>query len=147
MFKNILVPTDGSEFSQSTVTRAISFAKEAGARITALTVKPPHTEVFWGKGAYVHLPTAEAIEQMAEQEAQEIVAGVEKSCQEAGVPCIRLTKTSGSIHQAIIDAAVDSQCDLIFMASHGRRGLDALILGSETNKVLTHSTIPVLVFR
>ena len=147
MFKNILVPTDGSEFSKSTVARAVSFAKEAGARITALTVKPPHTEVFWGKGAYVHMPTVEAIEQMAEQQAQEIVAEVEKCCQEAGVPCIRLTKTSDSIYRAIIDAAVDSACDLIFMASHGRRGLNALIVGSETNKVLTHSTIPVLVFR
>ena len=147
MFKHILVPTDGSQFSQSTVQRAISFAKEAGARITAFYVKPPHTEIFWAKGVYVRLPEVADVEQLAEQEAQEILGLVEKLCQDAGVQCSKLSKTSDTIYEAIIDAATQSGCDLIFMASHGRRGLDALILGSETNKVLTHSKIPVLVYR
>jgi len=147
MFKNILVPTDGSEFSQSTIRRAVSFAKEAGARITAFNVKPPHTEIYWAKGAYVHLPKDDEIERLSEQEAQEMLGFVEKLCQDAGVSCKKQTATSGTIYEAIIDAAKQNDCDLIFMASHGRRGLNALILGSETNKVLTHSKIPVLVYR
>ena len=68
-------------------------------------------------------------------------------CNAAGVPCNKLTLTSDIIYEAIIEAATTSGCDLIFMASHGRRGLKSLLLGSETNKVLTHSKIPVLVYR
>lgn len=147
MFKNILVPTDGSEFSKSTVQRAVSFAKEAKACITAFNVKPPRTEYYWAKGAYVHLPEDDDLERAKEEEAQEILGFVEKLCKDAGVKCTKVTQSSDVIYEAIINAALQNDCDLIFMASHGRRGIKALILGSETHKVLTHSTIPVLVYR
>lgn len=147
MFKKILVPTDGSQFSQDTARRAVSFAKEAGAHITAFYVKHHTPEYYWGKGAWVHLPEPYRLEEFAEQEAQNILQFIEDLCKDAGVACTKMTLTSDIVHEAIIDAATQSGCDLIFMASHGRRGLNALVLGSETNKVLTHSKIPVLVFR
>lgn len=147
MFKHILVPTDGSEFSQNSVRRAVSFAKEAGARITAFYAKPEYPVTYYGEGALIDTTTPEQFSQLAEQQAQEILGFVENLCQEAGVPCTKLSLTSDIPYEAIIEAANSSGCDLIFMSSHGRRGFTALLLGSETNKVLTHSTIPVLVYR
>ena len=145
MFKHILVPTDGSQFSQDTVRRAISFAKEAGARITAFYAMPEVPYYLGGKESHFP-PRSETIE-LEEKEAQEILGAVEKFCLEAGVSCDKLTLTNNVVYEAIIDAATQSGCDLIFMASHGHRGLKALLLGSETTKVLTHTKIPVLVFR
>lgn len=84
---------------------------------------------------------------MAERQATETLDFVVQLCESAGVPVDRLSMTSDIPYQAIIDAATEAGCDLIFMASHGRRGFSALLLGSETNKVLTHSKIPVLVYR
>jgi nucleotide-binding universal stress UspA family protein len=147
MFKHILVPTDGSEFSQNSVRRAVSFAKEAGARITAFYAKPEYPVTYYGEGALIDTTTPEQFSQLAEQQAQQILGFVEDLCQEAGVPCTKLSLTSDIPYEAIIEAANSSGCDLIFMSSHGRRGFTALLLGSETNKVLTHSTIPVLVYR
>ena len=145
MFKHILVPTDGSQFSQDTVSRAVSFAKEAGARITAFYAMPEVPYYLGGKE--IHMPPRTEVIEREEKEAQEILSFVENLCQEAGVPCNKLTLTNNVVYEAIIEAATQSGCDLIFMASHGRRGLSALLLGSETNKVLTHTKIPVLVFR
>ena len=147
MFKHILVPTDGSKLSQETAKRAVSFAKEAGAKITALFIKQEVSELYWNKSAWGHLPKPAKLEESAEQEAQEILGGVEKLCLEAGVSCTKLSQYSVHVYEGIISAAAECGCDLIFMASHGRRGVDALVLGSETNKVLTHTKIPVLVYR
>ena len=147
MFKHILVPTDGSPLSQETVKRAISFAKEAGAKITALYAKPSFPECFFGEGALVDPGSPEKFAQMAEEEAQHILDSVEQGCREAGVPCSRHTVESDVPYEAIIEIATQKECDLIFMSSHGRRGIGALLLGSETHKVLTHSKIPVLVYR
>jgi nucleotide-binding universal stress UspA family protein len=147
MFKHILVPTDGSQLSQDTSRRAISFAKEAGARITAFYAKPEFPVTYYGEGALIDSTTPEQFAELAEQQAQDVLGFVEKLCQEAGVECNKLTLTSDVPYEAIIDAADQSACDLIFMASHGRRGFGGLLLGSETNKVLTHTKIPVLVYR
>lgn len=147
MFKHILVPTDGSKLSQETARRAVSFAREAGARITAFYSKQRAPELYWAKGAWVHLPDATEYDQAIEQEAQEILGFVESLCKELGVSCQKKTLTSDAVYEGIIDAATQNECDLIFMASHGRRGVNALLLGSETSKVLTHSKIPVLVYR
>lgn len=147
MFKHILVPTDGSELSQDTARRAVSFAKEAGARITALYAKPEYPVTYYGEGALIDPTTPEKFAELAEQQAQQHLGFVDKLCQEAGVECSKLALTSDVPYEAIIDGATQSGCDLIFMASHGRRGFSGLLLGSETNKVLTHSTIPVLVYR
>ncbi|MBK7326205.1 MAG: universal stress protein [Propionivibrio sp.] len=147
MFKHILVPTDGSQLSQDTARRAISFAQETGARITAFYAKPEYPVTYYGEGALIDSTTPEQFAELAEQQAQEILGFVERLCQEAGVACNKLTLTSDIPYEAIIDAATQGGCDLIFMASHGRRGFSGLLLGSETNKVLTHSKVPVLVYR
>ena len=147
MFKHILVPTDGSELSQDTVRRAVSFAKEAGAKITAFYAKPEFPVTYYGEGVLIDTTSPEKFAELADSQAQEILGFAEKLCNEAGVACTKLTLTSDIPYEAIIDAARQSGCDLIFMASHGRRGFTSLLLGSETNKVLTHSTIPVLVYR
>lgn len=147
MFKHILVPTDGSELSRATARRAISFAKEAGARVTVFYAKPEYPIAYFGEGALIDPTTPEKFAEMAAEQAAEYMGEVESWCSEAGVPCASVSATSDVPYEAIIEAAEKSGCDLIFMASHGRRGISGLLLGSETNKVLTHSRIPVLVYR
>ena len=147
MFKHILVPTDGSELSQDTVRRAVSFAKEAGAKITAFYAKPEFPVTYYGEGVLIDTTSPEKFAELAESQAQEILGFVKNLCKGVGVECNKLSLTSDIPYEAIIDAATQCGCDLIFMASHGRRGLTSLLLGSETHKVLTHSTIPVLVYR
>jgi nucleotide-binding universal stress UspA family protein len=147
MFAHILVPTDGSDFSTTTVRRALSFAREAGARVTFYFAKPDYPVAFYGEGALIDPTTPERFAQMTEQQAQQIFAAATALARDAGVDYATDTSVSDMPYQGIIAAAKKSGCDLIFMASHGRRGLAALLLGSETQKVLTHSTIPVLVYR
>ena len=147
MFKHILIPTDGSELSRATASRAVSFAKEAGARITVFYAKPEYPIAYFGEGALIDPTTPEKFAELADQQATEYLADVQRQCAEAGVECNTVSATSDIPYEAIIEAADKSGCDLIFMASHGRRGVTALLLGSETQKVLTHSKIPVLVYR
>ncbi|MDR3299278.1 MAG: universal stress protein [Candidatus Accumulibacter sp.] len=147
MFKHILVPTDGSEFSQDCVRHAVSFAREAGATITAFYAKPEYPVTYYGEGVLIDTTSPEKFAELAETQAQEILDYVVGLCEEAGVPSTKTTATSDVPYEVIIEAATDNGCDLIFMASHGRRGLTSLLLGSETQKVLTHCTIPVLVYR
>jgi len=147
MFKHILVPTDGSQLSQETARRAVSFAKEAGAQITALYAKPEYPVSYYGEGALIDPTTPEKFAELADAQAEETLSFVVELCRDAGVAVDTLSITSDIPYQAIIDGAMQAGCDLIFMASHGRRGISALLLGSETNKVLTHSKIPVLVYR
>lgn len=147
MFKHVLVPTDGSDLSQETARRAVSFAKESAAKITAMYAKPEYPVTYYGEGALIDPTTPEKFAELAEQQAVQNLLFVEVLCQEAGVEFSKLSLTNDVPYEAIIEAAAQCECDLIFMASHGRRGLSGLLLGSETNKVLTHSKIPVLVFR
>lgn len=147
MFKHIFLPTDGSELSRMAMEKAISFAKEAGAQITAFFAKPEYPIAYFGEGALIDPTTPEKFGELADQQAAEYLGEVARRCAEAGVPCQTTSATSDVPYQAIIEAAEQAGCDLIFMASHGRRGISGLLLGSETNKVLTHSTIPVLVYR
>lgn len=147
MFKHIFVPTDGSPLSQETVKRAIDFAKEAGAHITFFYAKPEYPVAFYGEGALIDPTTPEKFAKMAQQQADEILGACEKLAAAANVPCGSVTKTSDIPYEAIIAAAEAAGSDMIFMASHGRRGFGGLLLGSETQKVLTHSKIPVLVYR
>lgn len=147
MFKHILVPTDGSELSLDTAKRAVSFAKEAGARITAFFSKPEYPVAYFGEGALIDPTTPERFAELAEEQAKTYLGTIAEYCAGQGVPCEVRAATSDVPYQAIIDAATEAGCDLIFMASHGRRGFSGLLLGSETNKVLTHSKIPVLVYR
>jgi nucleotide-binding universal stress UspA family protein len=147
MFKHILVPTDGSELSRATAQRAITFAKENGARITAFYAKPEYPIAYFGEGALIDPTTPDKFAEMADQQATEYLGEVTAWCTEAGVECSTIAATSDIPYEAIINAAETSGCDLIFMASHGRRGISGFLLGSETNKVLTHSKVPVLVYR
>lgn len=147
MFKHILVPTDGSDLSRQTARRAVSFAKEAGAKVTAFFAKPDFPITYFGEGALIDPTTPEAFAQLADQQAADYLSEIKNLCDESGVDCNTLSETCDVPYEAIIAAAERCDCDLIFMASHGRRGLGGFLLGSETNKVLTHSKIPVLVYR
>ena len=147
MFKHILVPTDGSQLSEDTARRAVSFAREAGARITAFFAKPEFPVTYYGEGALIDSTTPERFAELSDQQAQQILGFVENLCRDAAVPCSTMTLISDVPYEAIIEAATQCDCDLIFMSSHGRRGLSGLLLGSETHKVLTHTKIPVLVYR
>lgn len=147
MFKHILVPTDGSKLSAETVRRAIVFAREIDAKITFFFAKPDYPVAFYGEGALIDPTTPDKFAEMAEQQAKEILGAHETAAKTEGVDCATATSVSDIPYEAIIAAAENSGADIIFMASHGRRGLSGLLLGSETQKVLTHSKIPVLVYR
>ncbi len=147
MFKHILVPTDGSELSRATAARAVSFAKEAGAKVTVFFAKPEYPIAYFGEGALIDPTTPEKFAELADQQAAEYLGEVQQLCADGNVPCDVVAVTSDVPYEAIIEAAEKSGCDLIFMASHGRRGISGFLLGSETNKVLTHSKVPVLVYR
>lgn len=147
MFRHILVPTDGSQSSQDAVRKAVAFAKDSGARITALYARPSPPPLYFGDGVIFDERTLSGFKEIADKQAQENLGFVDTLCRQAGVDCAKLELTSDVPYAAIIEAATQRGCDLIFMASHGRRGIGALLLGSETNKVLTHSKIPVLVYR
>ena len=147
MFKNILVPTDGSDLSNGTVRRAISFAREAGAQIVFFYAQPDFPMPIYGEGALIDPTTPEQFAQASAAEAKAILDQARASAEAAGVQVVTDTTVNEIPYEAIIDAADRHGCDLIFMASHGRRGLASLLLGSETQKVLTHSKIPVLVYR
>ena len=147
MFKHILVPTDGSALSTDTVKKAVDFAREIGAKVTFFYAKPDYPVAFYGEGALIDPTTPEKFAEMADKQARDILDASSALARAAGVACAANAATSDMPYQAIIDAAAASGCDLIFMASHGRRGLSGLLLGSETQKVLTHSKVPVLVYR
>jgi nucleotide-binding universal stress UspA family protein len=146
MFKNILIPTDGSELSQRAVHTAVSLAKLHGARLTGIHVIPDYHLLIAYEGAFDPV-TEERIEEEAKARAQNYLDFVRQSAQDAGVPCDTVCETSDHPYDAILKAADARHCDLIVMTSHGRKGLAAVLLGSETRKVLTHTRIPVLVVR
>jgi nucleotide-binding universal stress UspA family protein len=147
MFKHILVPTDGSPLSTESVRRAVAFARETGALVTFFFAKPDYPVAFYGEGALIDPTTPDKFAEMADRQATEVLDACSRVAAEAGVGCTAASSISDVPYEAIIDAAEAAGCDLIFMASHGRRGLSGLLLGSETQKVLTHSKIPVLVYR
>lgn len=147
MFKHLLVPTDGSQLSQEAVSRAISFAREAGARITFVCAEHPFPVMYCAEGAIFDTHAPARFHEMEDSAAHKILDAAEQLALSAGVECDTLALLSEDPYEAIIEGAARNNCDLIFMASHGRRGFKSLLLGSETRKVLTHSTIPVLVHR
>ncbi len=147
MFKHLLVPTDGSQLSDAAVARATSFAKDAGARVTFFYAQPDFPMPIYGEGALIDPTTPDQFARSAEAEAKTILDKAKAVADQAGVVADVDTTVNEVPYEAIIDAAERHSCDLIFMASHGRRGIAGLLLGSETQKVLTHSKIPVLIYR
>jgi nucleotide-binding universal stress UspA family protein len=145
MYKKILVPTDGSTLSDQAVTAAIDFARLCGAEIVAFSVAEPYPILPAAEGAMVIDPGFET--RTLQQFAQENVDKVAQAARTAGITCTALTAVSMVPHDEIIRAASEHGCDLIFMASHGRRGLSKLLAGSVTQNVLAYSSIPVMVLR
>ncbi|MFM9849710.1 MAG: universal stress protein [Hyphomicrobiaceae bacterium] len=144
MYKHILIPTDGSELSDVAITNGVALAKALGAKITALTVMEPWST--GGRPVSLERPR-ELYEERANECAHKYLQRAVKAALGAGVPVSTEQVFNEHPYGAIIETAKAKGCDLILMASHGRRGIKALLLGSETTKVLTHSTIPVLVHR
>jgi nucleotide-binding universal stress UspA family protein len=145
VYKHILIPTDGSDLSALAITQGVAFAKEINAKVTGITVSVTfHTFVL---DPMRLSDTAEQYEKHCEVRAEKYLSVVKAAAGAAQVPCETLHVVSDHPYEAIINTAKQKGCDLIFMASHGRKGMSALVLGSETVKVLTHSKIPVLVCR
>jgi len=145
MFQHILLPTDGSELSAAAIRQGIRLAKSIGAKLTGLCVMPTQIPFFYQK----RMPkeALEEADQQVKKLAETYLAVVEQGAMEAGVAYDLVFENSEHPYDEIIRVAEEKGCDLIMMASHGRRGVQALLLGSETQKVLTHSKIPVLVVR
>jgi len=144
MFKCILVPTDGSDITAKAVTTAIGLARSVGAQLQTIGVKEPFP--YSAISEMQPTPPQEFFDAQERIAAARVKAVVDL-CQQAGVPCQSQTVQALHPWEAIIEHAQRTGCDLIVMASHGRRGVSALLLGSETQKVLTHSKVPVLVVR
>lgn len=145
MYKHILLPTDGSELSERAARDGVHFAKSIGAQLTALHTTPLfYPTEFQTSNAPEH---AEQHEKQSKKDAQRALNVIEQMARDADVACTAVHRMSERPWEEIINLAAAQGCDVIFMASHGRRGVSALLIGSETNKVLTHSKIPVLVWR
>jgi nucleotide-binding universal stress UspA family protein len=150
MFKHILLPTDGSKLSDKAVKQAIKTAQALGAKITAIHVMPNYARYVserYNVSAALAAPVKRKYIEEAAALSEEILDQVCAAGTAAGVECARVSVTCDSPYEAIIKQAAKSGCDVIMMASHGRKGLQSLLLGSETQKVLVHSKIPVLVCR
>ncbi len=149
MFKHILVPTDGSELSSKTVQKAVVFAKETGATITFFYAmhEPPVPLSDLSDTAHYEPEKTKKYADAVQTYASKILAAAVELAKQSGIKADALSETNDSPYAAIVRTAEEQGCDLIFMASHGRRGLSGLLLGSETHKVLTHSKVPVLIYR
>jgi nucleotide-binding universal stress UspA family protein len=148
MYNHILIPTDGSKLSQQSAEAGVRLAKALGARVTAFFAAPPATPIIYKAMLPVGYTTPEEHERMSRKAAQAYLGAIEKAARAVGVRCESLSVTSDFPADAILAAAAKRRCDLIFMASHGRRGLRrASLLGSETQKVLSQAPVPVLVHR
>jgi nucleotide-binding universal stress UspA family protein len=147
MFKKILVPTDGSPLSDKAINAAVEFARTVGGELVALSVAEPHVYSSLIEGTSAITPGTNAYEDKAREMAQQHVKKVADLAGAGNVVCSTAVALSFNPYEEIIRMAEEFNCDVIFMASHGRKGLNKLFLGSETQKVLAHSAIPVLVFR
>ncbi len=146
-YSHLLVPVDGSELSDQAVSKAVELAKTLGARITFFHAEPGLPVALAGLGEQVDPRTLDMLVSASRQQTDTILRQASQSAEAAGVRAERCSVMNPIPAEAIVEAAAQVGADLILMASHGRRGLGALLLGSETQKVLTHSTLPVLVVR
>jgi nucleotide-binding universal stress UspA family protein len=145
MFKHVLIPTDGSPLSEKAALQGVHLAKSLNAAVTAFHAAPKFHVVTYKTEMLED--TKQLYEQDSRAHAEKYVGVIENAAREAGVSCKTSFATSDHPYEAIIAASEANGCDLVVMASHGRKGVQALLLGSETQKVLTHSRIPVLVLR
>jgi nucleotide-binding universal stress UspA family protein len=147
MFKKILLPTDGSQLSRKSVKKGVEFAKSINARVVGFFSPEDYRAMLYSEYIPPSLLSQEEFEANTRKAAEKQLAFVEKTAKAAGVPYEGYYVASIVPWEAIVEAAQKKKCDLIFMASHGRTGLGALVLGSQTTKVLTHTKIPVMVYR
>jgi nucleotide-binding universal stress UspA family protein len=147
MYKKILVPTDGSKLSLKAAAAAVELAKSQGASVVGFYAGPEYPVAVYGEGVLLEPQAPKAYKEEVAKLAAKYLGQIEKKANEVGVAFEATHTLSSNPWEAIIAAARRKKCDLIFMASHGRRGVSALLLGSETQKVLTHSKVPVLVYR
>lgn len=145
MYQHILLPTDGSEGSRAAAAASIRFAAQVGARLTALHVAPPLHLFTYEPEVTEH--AHQTYHKNRDARAKACLEPIEQMARDAGVACDALMVEADDPYEAIIATAHERQCDLVAMASHGRTGLRGVLLGSQTQKVLTHSAIPVLVYR
>jgi nucleotide-binding universal stress UspA family protein len=145
MFKHLLIPSDGSELGTQAVHAGVDFAAWAKARVTIITVSEPF-HLLTVDDPFFYVQAQEQYLEATAKFAQTLLAKAQSYAESKGVTADTLHVYDANVYKAILDAAAKG-CDLIFMASHGRRGISALLLGSVTNKVVTHSTLPVLVYR
>ncbi|WP_394755714.1 universal stress protein [Rhodoferax sp.] len=147
MYKKILVATDGSPLSKKAVRSAIDLAALCGAELVAVKIIPRYPQSYFEGGLALQAAEVSRVEQQWAEDGQAIVDAVQQAALAVGVKTKAITVKSDLVSDAIIAAAKKHKCDLIVMASHGRRGIKRLLLGSETQLVLTHSHVPVLVLR
>ena len=147
MYKNILIATDGSKLSDKAVTHAIDLAQALGAKLTAFYAAPDYPLPAYADGVVYEPVSRKEYAKLAAEDAQKILDAVTAKAAAAGLDCRTAYSIAAAPWEAILAAAKKNKCDAIVMASHGRRGVSALLLGSETQKVLTHSKLPVIVVR
>jgi len=147
MYKHMLVATDGSKLSQKAVTHAIALAQALGAKLTVFYASPDYPLPAYADGVVYEPVSKKEYAALANQEAEKILAAVADKAAAAGLECATMHVIAPAPWEAILNAAKKAKADAIVMASHGRRGVSALLLGSETQKVLTHSKVPVIVVR
>ena len=147
MFKHILIPTDGSTTANKAVKAGIELAKQLGAKVTGYYAVEAIQPRVYGEGYIVDNKTIKGFEEQARAAGQKHIDGMATAAAAAGVRFTGLVTMAETPYEGIVEAAKKQKCDAIFMASHGRRGLAGILMGSVTHKVLTHSKLPVLVYR
>lgn len=147
MFKHILIPTDGSKLSEKAIEAGIEFARSIHAQVTGFTAVPEYQVPHEPEMMSGHWLSPDDYDRDAKKLAEIALQPIAERARAAGVEYDAEFAQSNRPHEAIVQAALRHGCDLIFMASHGRRGISSLIHPSETQRVLTHSTIPALVYR
>jgi nucleotide-binding universal stress UspA family protein len=147
MYKNLLLATDGSKLSGKAVAHGLGLAKAVGAKVTAFYAAPDYPMPAYADGVVYEPVSRKEYAKLAAQDADKILQGVAAEASAAGVECKTAYAIAAAPWEAILDAAKKNKCDVIVMASHGRRGITAVLLGSETQKVLTHTKLPVIVVR
>lgn len=147
MYKNILLPTDGSELSKRAIAAGVRLASAVGAKVTGVHVTPKLAATGLEQWAVGEKGRRSRLVAIFDEQAKHYLGEIEAAAQKAGVRCECICVAGDSPYVQILKTAANAGCDLIYMASHGKHGASALLLGSETVKVLTHSPIPVLVHR
>jgi nucleotide-binding universal stress UspA family protein len=145
MLDHIVIPTDGTELSARAAAFAVQLAKKMAAKVTAVTVTTPADDMMVGEVQIIR--NIEEYEERMSASARAMLDVIGKLAAEASVPCEKLHVRSASPWYGILEAAKSHKADMIVMASHGRRGLSGMLIGSETQKVVNHSPIPVTIYR